>query len=115
MPFTTAYNKWDVVLVSFPFTDFSSDKRRPALVVSPDYFNTGHDVVIAFVTSQLSSLPRLTDYHLQHWQEAGLPKPSMVRMKFATVDKSIIVKKLGKLNSGDRDALQEILVTFFSS
>ena len=29
-------NKWDVVLLSFPFTDLSATKVRPAVVVSPD-------------------------------------------------------------------------------
>lgn len=115
MPSTTAYKKWDIVLVSFPFTDFTSDKRRPALIVSPDNFNSGQDVTIAFVTSQISSPARIGDYHLKHWKEAGLPKESMVRMKFATIDKSIIVKKFGSVKNDDRTEIENILLTFFGS
>jgi mRNA interferase MazF len=57
----TNYKKWEIVLVPFPFTDLSSAKRRPALIVSPDSYNTGKDVVIAYITSQINSSSRLGD------------------------------------------------------
>ena len=115
MPSTTGYKKWDIVLVSFPFTDFTTVKRRPALIVSPDNFNSGQDVTIAFITSQMGSLARDGDYHLRFWKEAGLPKESMVRMKFATIDKSIIVKKFGSVKNEDRAEIENIVVSFFTS
>jgi hypothetical protein len=50
MPSTTRYKRGDVVLVPFPFTDLSSSKRRPALVISPDAFNDQmEDVVVAAI------------------------------------------------------------------
>jgi mRNA interferase MazF len=115
MPFTTIYKKWEIVLVPFPFTDLSSVKRRPALVVSPDKYNSGNDVVIAYITSQMNLPPRLGDYDLQKWKEAGLPKPSKIRMKFATLDKGIIIKKIGRLEKEDREEIEKILLSFFKS
>ena len=53
MPSTTRYRRGDIVLVPFPFTDLSSTKKRPALVVSPDKFNEhAQDVVLVAITSQ---------------------------------------------------------------
>lgn len=115
MPSMTVYKKWNIVLVPFPFTDLSSAKRRPALIVSPDNYNTGKDVVIAYITSQMYLPPRLGDYELQNWKEAGLPKPSKIRMKFATIDKNIIVKKLGELKKEDSEEIEKVLLSFFKS
>ena len=115
MPSTIVYKKWDVVLVSFPFTNFTSDKRRPAVIVSPDNFNAGKDLVIGFVTSQLQSATKAGDYVLKRWKEAGLPKPSMVRMKFATIDRSIVIKRFGHLENEDQLELRQNLISFFGS
>lgn len=61
MPSTTRYKRGDIVLVSFPFTDLSSSKRRPALVVSPDPFNErGQDLVVVAITSQMPEDNRVT-------------------------------------------------------
>ncbi len=110
----TTSSRWDIVLVPFPFTDLTAMKRRPALVVSPDTSNrTGPDPVIAFLTSQVNTAPRSADYRLQAWQEAGLPKPTMLRMKFATVARSVVIKKLGCVADTDRSAIRDALVTFF--
>lgn len=115
MPSMTNYKKWEIVLVPFPFTDLSTVKRRPALVVSPDNYNADKDVVIAYVTSQINLSPRIGDYDLQKWKEAGLPKPSKIRMKFATVDKNIIIKTLGKLEKIDSDEIEKTILLFFKS
>jgi mRNA interferase MazF len=101
--------------VPFPFTDLSAAKRRPALIVSPDTYNTGKDVVIMYMTSQMNLPPRLGDYKLQKWKETGLPKPSITRMKFATIDKTIIVKTLGKLENIDSEKIEKSLLAFFKS
>ena len=110
----TTCSRWDIVLVPFPFTDLTAVKRRPALVVSPDTSNhTGPDLVIAFLTSQINAAPRPGDYRIQAWQEAGLPKPTMLRMKFATVARSIAIKRLGAVSETDRLAIRAALMTFF--
>ena len=73
MPPTTIYKKWEIVLVPFPFTDLSSAKRRPALIVSPDNYNVEKDVVIAYLTSQMNLSPRVGDYDLQNGRKPVCP------------------------------------------
>ena len=110
----THYSRWDIVLVPFPFTDLTSTKRRPALVVSPEASNhTGSDLVIAFLTSQIHAAPRTGDYRLQSWREASLPQPTMLRMKFATVAPAIVLKTLGRVAEADRTAIRDALMAFF--
>ena len=109
----TTCSRWDIVLVPFPFTDLTALKRRPAMVVSPDTSDrAGHDLVIAFLTSQVHAAPRPGDCRLQAWQEAGLPKPTMLRMKFATVARSVVLRTLGRVAETDRPAIRDALMTF---
>ena len=114
MPSTTTSNPTpgDLVLVPFPFTDQSRSKKRPALVVSPARSNRSGDLTIAFVTSRLSTPPREGDYRVEEWGEAGLPKPSMVRMKFVTISRTLILRTLGRLAPDDWSRFQIALCEF---
>jgi len=107
------YSKWDIVLVPFPFTDLTTLKKRPGLIVSPDTYNKGADIVISFITSKIDRDKRLGDYLIEQWKLAQLPKPSLLRMKFATIEKSIIIKKIGKLSELDRSVFRQKLLKFF--
>ena len=109
------YRKWDIVLVPFPFTDQKTTKKRPALVISPNDYNRYGDVIIVFVTSNLRADPKPGDYLIKTWQKARLPKPSMIRMKFATVFQSMITRKLGRLSNEDQEGFRSLLVEFLSS
>lgn len=39
MKYTIICKRWDVILVPFPFTELTTIKKRPSLVISPDSFN----------------------------------------------------------------------------
>lgn len=95
-----AFQRGDVVLVPFPFTDLSAQRMRPALVVStPNYEQQTGDIIVAQITSRQRSLP--TDYALQDWQGAGLLKPSVVRCKLATIKASLVQFRVGRLRDQD--------------
>jgi mRNA interferase MazF len=54
MPTMTAYNFGDVMLVPFPFSDQTTTKQRPAVVISSTaYHQARPDVILLAVTSQV--------------------------------------------------------------
>ncbi len=95
-----AFQRGDVVLVPFPFTDLSARRVRPAVVVSTaEYEQQTGDIIVAQITGKQRNLP--TDYPLQDWQAAGLLRPSIVRAKLATLSASLVQFRTGRLS--DRD------------
>lgn len=106
------YEKWDIILVPFPFTNLTTLKKRPALVISPNEYNVNEDVVILFITSKIDRDTRIGDYKIEKWKDSSLPLPSMIRMKFATIDKDIVIKKIGTLSKSDRDNFSKELISF---
>ncbi|MFH1631725.1 MAG: type II toxin-antitoxin system PemK/MazF family toxin [bacterium] len=88
------YRQGDIVLVRFPFTDLSSTKSRPALVLSKS--NIDDDVIAAAITSRGHERHfRFTEGDLQRGR---LPGTSYVRCdKVATLHRSLVVKNVSAL------------------
>jgi mRNA interferase MazF len=107
---------FDVVLLPFPFTDLRTTRQRPCVILSAfQPKGLAEHYVVAMVTSQLSGLAFPGDTVLAKWSEAGLPKPSLVRMaKVVTVDRSLIRKKVGTLEEADRKAIRRQFRQVFS-
>ena len=68
----------DVILLPIPFTDLTSRKVRPAIVIG----RKGTDLFLVPISSVLSN----TDFPIQEWQKAGLNVPSGVKAQLATVE-----------------------------
>lgn len=104
------YEPFSIVVVPFPFTDLSAHKRRPALILSSTQnFNQKiHHSVMAMITSaRHSSWP--LDVLITDYQEAGLPKSCLVRMKLFTLDHQLIIQKAGMLSPYDQGEVQKAL------
>lgn len=103
-----SYNRGDVILVDIAFSGAAGSKRRPAVVVSSDFFNrAGIKLIVAAITSNTSPPFRPGDTLLRNWQTAGLIKPSAVRGVLATVDKSEVTRKLGLLSVDDFASVEQ--------
>ena len=111
MPSTTGYKFGDIVLVPFPFKDQTATKKRPAVVVSSEsYHRSRIDVVVMALTSQILRPGSLMgEILIRDWQPARLPKPSLIKPVLATIDRSLILRKLGELQEPDRQAVRDAL------
>ena len=93
-----------VVLVRFPFSDLSSSKLRPALVLASA---GGTDWVLCQVTSTPYGDPKARPLEAASFAEGGLPRQSFARPgKLFTANESIVVRRAGELNP---EALRGIL------
>lgn len=96
-----------IVLVPFPFTDQTTSKQRPAVVISTDAYNTARpDIVLMAITSQLRASAAFGEVWLTDWQAAGLLKPSAVKPVIATLEQQLIIRQLGTLVADDVQALR---------
>lgn len=101
----------DIVLVPVPFTDLTSTRRRPVIVLSNDtYHGATADMVVVAMTSN----PVLTPYSFMITSSdlisGTLNRPGRVRAdKIYTLAQSIIVKTFGRVGVAVLDQIRNIL------
>ena len=98
----TAYERGDVVLVPFPFSNQTDAKKRPAVIISSDaYNNISSDIVIMAITSQTEKTTGIGECLIHDWRDAGLLKPSAIKPAISTIEQTLVLKKLGKISLQD--------------
>jgi mRNA interferase MazF len=111
----TGYEFGDLVLVPFPFTDLSTTKKRPAVVVStPAYHQARQDLVILAVSSRARPSSEFGEAAVAKWREAGLLRPSVLKPVLATIERGLVLRRLGRLEEEDRRALRRLLQTILT-
>ena len=87
--------KGDIVVVSFPFSDLSASKRRPALVLAKASEN---ELILAQITSRSFYDAYAVEIDSNSFENGGLSVPSNIRTnKIFTAEDSIILYRAGKL------------------
>lgn len=101
--------KGDIVLITFPFTDLTGNKLRPAVVL----FENKKDITVCFITSQ-TGWKESTDIEVYPNRENGILKQSLIRTsKIATLDKFLAKGLLGKLSTTNVKGLDKQLIELF--
>ena len=103
------YNKFDVVKVSFPFTDKAAVKRRPALVISSREYQVNYNHCILTMITSAKQTSWQDDIIITNLQIAGLPSPSKIRLKIFSLECDLIIDKLGYLADKDIKSIAEKL------
>ncbi len=105
--------KGDVVVVPFPFSDLSSAKRRPALVVT-------NPVDKALILCQITSRAMADSYAIplmdDDFNEGGLRLESYIRPnRLFTADSDLILYRVGILKTGKMNEIIDKIVRFIQS
>jgi mRNA interferase MazF len=92
--------KGKIVLIPFPFTNLTTTKLRPALVI----FEGEKDFVVAFISSRLTRKPTPTDIIINEnhpeFKQTGLKLPSIIKLdKVATISKDLILGEIGEIGA----------------
>jgi mRNA interferase MazF len=109
----TSYDTGDIVLVRYPFTNLTTSKKRPAVILSTQtYIDRFGDVVLMPLTSRPE--PDLS-LALSQWRAAGLLKPSWVKPIIGTLTTRLIEKHLGKLADADEQCVRAALAVMLGN
>lgn len=105
-----------LVLIPFPFTDLTSAKLRPALIVSKTN-QQSEDIMVAFITTKASKNLQRTHFFLKntdpYFEQTGLKVSSFFRFdKIATINKKLILGELGTVHKTTLNAMRS---HFFSA
>ncbi len=112
-------NKYSIVLVPFPFDDFSTTKDRPALCLTNE-IGTFQHIVIAFISSkipmELTKFDVVIEKDSDLWQGSGLSVNSVIRLhKIVTIPKTLIKRKLGVINNSTQSTIKEKVILLFDN
>ena len=89
----------ELILISYPFSEFNASKVRPAVVVSNDRYNQEFDdVIVVPVTTNLSlrkHVVRLSDSELEH---GHLITESVIKVdRILSMNQKLVRKSIGSV------------------
>lgn len=96
--------KGDIVLIDFPFTDFSRSKKRPVLIIKDE--NSFNDIVCFQITSQATQ-QSICKIEQESLNGGELKLVSFVKYdKCFTLHSQMVDKKLASVNDKFMDELK---------
>jgi mRNA interferase MazF len=106
--------RFETVVVPFPFAEQPILKRRPTVVVSSRSFNAANGSSLVAMVTTAKSVRWPSDILLSDLKAAGLQTPCILRMRLVTLPNDLILRCIGRLAAVDRLAcergLAELLV-----
>ena len=104
------YEQNEIVLMPFPYTDLTSYKNRPALIISNKFLNKTEDRICCLITSVSTKEGIKIDK--KFIKEGKLPFESWIKpQRIFTINEKIIKKKLGTIS----DELHGIVISEINS
>ena len=89
------YQKYDIILVNFPYTDLTEVKKRPALVIAE---LEGQNIVVCQITTKKHSLKKYEVFLSRQQCEGDIRFDSFVYIDLiATLHKNQVFRKIGRI------------------
>lgn len=105
--------KGDVVVLQFPYSDLSSTKKRPAVVIAT---LSGDDVILCQITSQQRNDRYSLQLLISDFKQGALPHESTIRPnRLFTADSKIIDYKAGILRDKKTKEIEKKLVDIITA
>ena len=109
--------KGKIVLVSFPFDDFSEEKIRPVLCLT-EYIGPHKHILVAFITSKVKEevldTDILIDKNDKGFKETGLSVSSKIQLhRIITISSSAIKRELGNIDQDMQAKVSSKLKSLF--
>ncbi len=99
---STSLTRGDVVLVPFPYSELTTTKARPALIIStPTFLTEERRLTVAGIKSNVGAHVNRTSYVLPDWEGVGLRKPSVVTSWLCSIAPRIVLHRIGALGDAD--------------
>ncbi|RIV19155.1 type II toxin-antitoxin system PemK/MazF family toxin [Alicyclobacillaceae bacterium I2511] len=104
---TMTYKAGDIVLTVFPFSDLTSRKKRPVLIVSSESLHRDRGEYIGLMITSHEARDSW-DVMVKDWRQASLLFPSVVRVsKVFGLEEAIITRQLGRMTESDFSGVLE--------
>jgi len=104
--------KGDVVVIPFPFSDLTANKKRPALIAAALH---GDDFILCQITSRRKKDNYAIALSNKEFAQGALSIPSMIRPnKLFTAEKSLIERKIGFLKKAKINSITENILRIFN-
>lgn len=89
------YSQREIVLVPFPYSDLSSSKRRPVLILSNNEYNHRfRDIIVCVITSNLFKDEYSVVLDDDDLELGILPEKSVIKChKLFTIEQSQVIKR----------------------
>lgn len=105
--------KGNVVVLSFPFTDLTATKKRPAIVAAN---LDDDDAILCQITSKERKDKHAIQLETDDFKEGQLKGTSNIRSnKIFTANKEVILYKVGTINSKKMNEVEEAIIKMFRS
>ena len=103
----------DVIVLAFPFTNLSTHKVRPALVLAS--LSRG-DVILCQITSQSHGHPEALPIELNDFSTGSLPKQSFaLPHRIVTAHESCALRSVGRLSLTKLNLIRERVCSLIRS